>query len=228
MYLEATALLALCHIREGALDKAEPYIAEVLRDDKYIRSKRKRREFHKQVIRRFDEEGALAILREQGFESLDVDEIHEEAGKLLQIATEDEMYIKIADAVPNEVVDFIKKIDKLAKNQLPPADVKYLPPSPDYLEKRDLGRTIFSSVRRVIWSSLCDSESEVYKLWSSGAVAAVFDKKYIAGAVTAALIGQSLGYKMLAVTFTALVMKLGIDMFCEIYHPENIMSARDN
>ena len=43
LYLEATALLALTHLREQDLFAAEPLMAEVLRDDCVIRSETQRR-----------------------------------------------------------------------------------------------------------------------------------------------------------------------------------------
>jgi hypothetical protein len=45
LHLEATTLLAICYLREKKLNLAEPLMAEVLQNDKVIKSKSKRFEF---------------------------------------------------------------------------------------------------------------------------------------------------------------------------------------
>jgi hypothetical protein len=224
VYLEATALLALCYIRKGDLVKAEPLIAEVLRDDKHIKNLQRRREFHRRIIQRFDEEGALSVLVGRGREDLNPDEIHEEAVKFVQTKSEDEIFAHIGENVPREVVDFILKVDQLSRNQLLAKDIRYLPAPGDLVKKSTVGRNVFGSFKRVLYRSLCDPESDIYKAWSKG-MGAVLSGKYIAFAVVAALYGSGLGYKALAVSATALVMKFGIEVFCEQYRPVGVMET---
>ncbi|QJD80691.1 hypothetical protein [Spirosoma rhododendri] len=50
VHLEATALLAIAHLRSNAIDKAEPFVKEVLTNDKVIKSEKKRTEFRKSII----------------------------------------------------------------------------------------------------------------------------------------------------------------------------------
>jgi hypothetical protein len=54
----------------------------------------------------------------------------------------------------------------------------------------------------------------------------VLDKRYLAIAVTTALSGMSIGIKALGVSATALLIKLGIEVFCDRYKPTGIMDVR--
>jgi hypothetical protein len=224
--LEATALLAICYIREGNLRDAEPLMAEVLNNDKNIKSDNRRREFRRSVIQRFDEEGALTGLQSGKTEELDVSEVNARAIELVRSQTEDQIYANLADSLPPEVVSYLLKVDMLARKLLPSVEVKYLPPPPDAKDKRRIGRTVVSSIRRVIWRSLCDPESEIYKLWSTKSLELLFDRKYLTAAVVTTLSGMSIGYTLLAASTVALVMKLGIEIYCDRFRPDGIMAAR--
>jgi hypothetical protein len=157
---------------------------------------------------------------------MDSDKVHEEAVRLLQTKSDDEIFVHIAEHAPREVADFILRIDQLSRRQLTTNDLKYLQPPLDLVRKEVIGKTVFDSLKRVLWRSLCDPESDVYKAWFRAGMGVVLNRGYIAVAVTAALSGSSLGYKALAVSATALLMKIGIEMFCDRFHPGSIMEAR--
>jgi len=63
IYLESTSLLAICYIRMQEIEKAKPYIREVLINQSVIKSERTRRIFHSEIISRFNEEVALCTLK---------------------------------------------------------------------------------------------------------------------------------------------------------------------
>ena len=88
------------------------------------------------------------------------------------------------------------------------------------------GRTVFSSFKRVVYKSLCDPTSEVYKAWYSNAVGSVVDKKYITAAVALALSGQGIGIIALAISAAALVIRVGLDIYCEQYKPATVTEFR--
>lgn len=174
----------------------------------------------------FDKEGVLFALQGKGHDRLDVDEIDAEAVKVVQTQTENEIYQGVTDSLPPSVIDYLLKVDQMARNQLPRADIQYLPPPPNIRERRRIGKTVMGSIRRVIWRSLCDPESDVYKLWNTGLIETVLDRKLITASIAVTMSGMNLGYKLLAVSAAGLVIKMGVEVFCDRYMPEGIMAAR--
>jgi hypothetical protein len=78
----------------------------------------------------------------------------------------------------------------------------------------------------VIWKSLCDPKSEIYKAWYENGMAHVLSKKYYAIVVSAALIDLGFAAQAVAVPVTALLMKLGIEVYCDRYKPAEILDGR--
>ena len=62
LYLEATVLLAVAHLRSQDLFSAEPLMAEALRNDDVITSKPQRDAFRREAIERFDQDEASASM----------------------------------------------------------------------------------------------------------------------------------------------------------------------
>jgi hypothetical protein len=129
-------------------------------------------------------------------------------------------------ALPPESVAFLLRVDTLAKRGLTRTEILYLPGEAQIMEKAELGRTVFRSFKRVLWNSLCDPESDVYKAWFSGGLNCVLDRKYIGSAVAAMLLHLGIGIKALAVSAVALIMKFGIEIYCERFKPDFIVEAR--
>ena len=77
LYLEATALLAVCYLRKKDLKSAQPLIEEALGNLRNISSERQRRKLHANLVKRFEEEGMLAALSQDAspFSLLDADDI---------------------------------------------------------------------------------------------------------------------------------------------------------
>lgn len=226
IYLEATSLLAICHLRNRDIESAKPFMAEVLANVDVIISDHKRRIFKRHLIDRFDEEAVLASLQGCGYDELDYIEIEAAAGLLVQSKNEDEMFLILGETIPEHSVDILIRIDEYALKQLPEADLKYLPGPKLKKERREVGKIVFASFKRILWKSLCDDESDIYQLWVHQGIGAVLDKKYIGAAIIAALSGIGIGLKALSVSAVALVLKFGIEMFCDIYKPESLMEAR--
>jgi hypothetical protein len=228
VYLEATALLAIAQLRRGAIEKAQPFIFEALQlADTSIRSDRRRRQFRRRLVARFEEEAALAAVRGIGEELLDPGELQEAAGYLLQTRTEDELLESLGEALPQTAIQRLLQVDALAKRALPPAEVRLLPTAEDLQQKRELGRKFFAPVRRVLWRSLCDPKSDVYKAWVGEGLGAVLNKKVIGFAVVAAFADLGIGLKALAVPAAALLLKIGVEIFCEVSKPKTLMIGLD-
>lgn len=226
VYLEATTLIAICHIRNGNLDLAEPMIALVLEKSKYIRSDRRRRQFKRRVIQRFKEEATLSALKNTGDDVLKLEQIQNEAGILIQTKNEDEILSDFGRHLPRKVINDLLRIHNFSGKQLPYNERQLLPAPEEIIKEKELGRTVFSSFKRVLWRSLCDPKSDIYKVWFNSGFSAVLDKKYLGIAITAAMNGMSIGIKALAVSATALIIKMGIETYCDRYNPKGIMIDR--
>ncbi|MHB1194852.1 MAG: hypothetical protein ACYC6F_17635 [Longimicrobiales bacterium] len=228
VYLEATALLAICHLRLNDPDKAEPYIAEALRRiDPNITSDKRRAQFRRRVIDVFEAEWVLATLRAtQPFEALDPAQVEDEAGRLVATASEDELMELLGRSVPSEVVERIYRVYDFARTQVPPGEQLYLPSPKDRRRQKEVGKTVYEAARIVVWRSLCDPSNDVYKLWFESGVQAVVNKKVVGTAVVAALGGLTIGWLALAAALTAMIFKMGLDVFCEVSKLEGLMIGR--
>ena len=226
LHLEATALLAIAYLRINEIEKAKPFIREVLQNRKVIKTDSTREKFNKEIIARFDEECALASLKSKSKIETDVDELHKEVIKAASSLTEEQLYDLIGKTVPKLTKDLLFEVDKFSKNQLTYKEQKMLPAPEELMKNEPAGRTVFSAFKRVVYKSLCDPNSEVYKAWYSNAVGSVVDKKYITAAVALALSGQGIGILALVISAAALVLRFGLDIYCEQYKPAGITEFR--
>ncbi|MEN3323998.1 hypothetical protein VP395_09685 [Mariniflexile soesokkakense] len=226
IYLEATTLLAICYLRTNEYEKSKPLISEVLRNDKVIKTERTRQIFKKTIIERFDEEVSLYSIREGFIPKFDIDQIQNEAGIFVATKTEEDIYKYLGSSVPQKTKNLLFDIDNFSKNQLSYEERKFLPSPTELINNESTGKTLFSSLKRVIYNSICDPNSEIYKAWYSNGLSVVLDKKYIAGAVVASLTSLGIGLKALAVSAVALIIRFGLDVYCEHYKPTGIMESR--
>src|SRR5690606_15415513 len=208
------------------IEKAEPLMAEVLKNESYIKSERRRRQFRLNVIKRFEEEGALASFRDKFHERFNAEELQNDAGRLISNENEDQLFTILGKHAPPETKAIILRIEQYARKQLPAADVKLLADPRDRVKDEEVGRTIFSSVKRVLWRSLCDPSSEIYQTWFHKGMGVVLNKLYIGTAVTSALADIGIGIKAIAVPIVALIIKFGIEVYCTKYQPTGIMIER--
>lgn len=223
LHLEATALLAICYLRRKDIAKAEPLMAEVLRNDSVISSERKRWQFRVRMISRFEQEGIVAALVGGDPEPLNVDKVQDAAGQMVRTRSEEEILATVGREVPQEVVKVLLRIHEFASRQLPVREQRLLPSAKTVAENVAIGRTITDAMKRVVWRSLCDPESDVYKMWCTNGMMAVLDRKMIAGAVVAMLAGMKIGAYTLAVAVAALVFKMGLEVFCEVARPNGVL-----
>lgn len=213
VHLEATALLVVCLLRQQKIADAEPLIAKVLQG-KSIRDAARRRHFIESVTARYQLESYISAVKGHVFEALWPEAVDADAIEAVKNKTDDELYAQIAVALPREVLEFVFRVDRAARKQLTMTEVLYLP-SPALLQKQvEQGRSFFASLTLVIWKSLCDPQSEIYKAWYTNGMAHVLSKKYYAIVVSAALVDLGFAAKAVAVPATALLMKLGIEVYC--------------
>jgi len=225
VHLEATALLAVCLLRQKRILDVEPLIQEVP-ISKSIKNPVRRRHFIESVTLRYRLESYISGIRDHGHEILDPDVIDREAINAVQTRSDDELYLQIATALPREVIEFVYRVDRVSRERLTMVEVLYLP-SPAAIERKvEQGKSFFTSLKLVIWKSLCDPQSEIYKAWYTNGMAQVLSKKYYAAVVAAALVDLGFAAKAAAVPVTALLMKMGLEIYCERFKPGEILDGR--
>jgi hypothetical protein len=225
VHLEATALLVVCLLRQQKVLEAEPLISKVL-EGKAIKDASRRRHFIESVASRYQLETYISSVRDVAHGALNVDDVDAAAVEAIKTMTDDELYTQIGSAIPKEVIDIVYRVDRATRKQLAMKEIQYLP-SPAVLEKKvEQGRSFFGSLKLVIWKSLCDPQSEIYKAWYTNGMAHVLSKKYYAIVVTAALVDIGFAAKAVAVPATDLLMKLGIEVYCERFKPGEILDGR--
>jgi hypothetical protein len=227
VHLEATSLLAISYLRSGQPEEAKPLIEQVLRDESSISSEARRRQFRQRIIARFNEEAAIAALRGTGNESLDADAIEAAAGELVRTQSVDQLLSAVGAAIPREVIIRIIDIDQFSRKALSYVELTLLPSPDDFQKREEVGRTVFSSIRIVLYRSLCDPKSDIYQAWTKEGLGAVLNKKFIGTAVAAACIDLGIGLTAIAIPVTALIFRFGIDVYCERYKPKGVMIDRN-
>lgn len=227
-HLEASVLLAICYLRMKDIKKAEPIIRDVLINDKVITSEQKRIVFRKNAIERFDQEGLLFALRSESDSSkieLDYNRLEAEAGDLIRMNyDEGQLFENIGRSIPSSAKSVLLQVDEFAKKQLPSAERIALPSATQVLEDNRVGKTLFSSVKRVLYKSICDTSSEVYKGWYKNGLAGI--TTYITMVVADTLTKLNISIRGLIVIIAALIMKFGIGVYCEHHKPLDIMELR--
>lgn len=227
VHLEATALLAVCLLRRNRHEEAKKHIREVLTNESVIRSPRTRAIFHREIIDRFDEETALFSLRLLEQDKPDIDHIQDEAGKLLASYNEDELFAMLGRSLPESTKSILFDMNDFAQKQLPAAERKLLAPPAAAVTDGQAGKTVFKSLKRVLYNSLCDSNSDVYKAWCTNGLGLILNKKFLASAIIASLGKLGIGYNALLVYALALILRFGLDVYCEHNKPSGIMEIRN-
>lgn len=226
-FLEASSILAICYLRMKNLKKAEPIIREVLTNDSVIKSHTKRIDFRKNIIDRFDEEGLLFAMRDDSstFVRHNYIEIENEAGNLIRHnANEDDLFETIGSNVPSFAKNVLKQVDDFSKKQLPSAERLSLPSGSELMENKKIGKTLFSSLKRVLYSSICDKENDVYKEYTTKGITG------FTSAVTVVVVDTlnklNISVKIMIAAIIAIVIKIGFALYCEHYKPSDIMELR--
>lgn len=226
IYLETISLIAICYLRTKDIASAQIYIQKVLKNHSVIKTERTRNVFHSQIISRFNEEVAIATLTSDKEVFLDEAEVEREAINIIQTLTEDEIFSQIGQRSPKATKDLIFLIHDFSTKQLPSAERLALPAPDQMIKDKEVGITVFDSVKRVIYNSLCNVESEIYKVWFNNGMQMVLSKGYIKSAVVSCLVNIGFGFSMIASSIVALIMKFGIEVYCTKYKPIYISEIR--
>lgn len=226
-HLEATALLGICYLRKGNVDLAKKYLRETVRKINNIQSDKRRRQFHKRLLTRIEEECVLSGLVDFGGGKLDLDEVHDCAIELVKTKSEEEIAEILGTLLPPKSIFLLTSVREFTVNEIIIGDRKFLPAPPDTKKPRELGLKAQAALKRVAWKSVCDPETELFKAWPGG-LGVAYNKTYITAAIMASLSTWKITATMLAASVVALVMKFGATTFCETFVPGSVMIERSD
>ena len=228
LHLEATVLLAIAHLRSRDLFSAEPLMAEALRNEDVITSISQRDVFRCEAIDRFDQEGALAAMAKVHPEFMHEAKVHQDALNLLRKGlSEQDLEEDLGSRIPQQVKEFILKVDVLSRKLLPHETRLLLPHSADVVKNRHVSQIVFRGVKRRLYNYVCDENSETYQAWIHGGLDTICSKGYIASSVVAVLADLKISIPAVAVGLTALLMQKGITNFCSTNKPKRFMELRN-
>lgn len=227
IYLETISLIAVCYLRMKEIELAKEYIQLVLKNKSVIKTEKTRKIFHSAIINRFNEEIALATLTGAEDVFMSEKEIELESIRIIQTLSDDEIFSTIGQLAPNSTKDLIYLVHDFSVKQLPYSERLALPSPEQKIKDREVGITVFQSVKRVLYNSLCNPESDIYKAWYNNGMQLLLDKKYIISSVVGCLTNIGFGASMIAASIVALVSKFGIEIYCTKYKPAYIHEIRD-
>lgn len=221
-YVEATALLGICYVRDNKIEEAKKCLKEAFVSINKITSARRRQQFQRRFLERIEHECILAGLGSGAVAKMDIEAVHEHAISLIQTKSTDEISEIIGNALPGESILLLKSVRSYVVLQVPEDDRKLLMPAKEAEKSTVVGKKASVAFKRVAWRSLCSTESEVYKLWSSSLTAAC-NGKLVTAAIISSLSGLKIGNITLAAALSALAMKFSAEVFCERFAPESVM-----
>lgn len=222
IYLEATGLLGICHLRKKNIEEAKKYIREAVLSINNIRSNARRNQFQKRIIDRIETESILGFISVENAKKIDEELIQKEAIKLIQSKSETQIYEQIGQVIPRNLYDAITGIKDYSVNLLPAHDQKLLYPARKTISKAKFGKKIIGSIHRIVWRSVCNPDSQIFKLWNKK-IPEVYNQGYFLVAVATTYAKFSLGFPLLASGVLAIMMQYSAKEFCENYSPQDIM-----
>lgn len=225
LYLEASSLLAVCHLRSKDTSSAKTLIKEVIEKINNIGSVRTKHQFQKRLIERIEEECILTELIGTNDVPMNVDEIEAKAILLIQHNSDVEIFKLIGNSVPTASINLLRDVRTYSLNQLPAPDRKLLPSPEKSEEPKKIGKTTFAIIKRIAWKTICNPDSTIYKLWKNR-IPKVFNEGYFSAAVVTTMGDFKIGIPLLASGISALVMKYTAEEFCDISKPKGLMIDR--
>lgn len=222
LYLEASALLSICLLRQNKPKESKTIIRDVVKKVNNISSDRTRRKFQKRFVARIEEECILVSLFNTADTDMDPSKIHEKAVLLIQKNSEAEILKLIGNSVPTSGILLLRDVRNYSIKQLPAPDQKLLP-APENAEKPlNIGKRTLALLRRIAWKTFCQPDSEIYKVWSQR-MPKMFGEGYFAAAIVATLKSWTIGAPMIASGIVAIALQYSAEEFCELAKPKGIM-----
>lgn len=187
-WLSAHANLAILYLKTNRFEESKNHIHVVLSNEQVIKSENRRKKFHQQFIERLEEEAVIFCLRARGNGArIDSAKLEDDVARLFQRnLSETEMIVELAEVAPIEVSQFLLKIERYARDQLPyRMELLPQPRSESSEEKEFVGKRIFKALKRRSYAALCDPNSQVNKLWTEKGIGGLFSGSIISSSIGA-------------------------------------------
>jgi|SRR5882724_917532 len=223
--LEATFLEGVCLLRQKKIEQAKKLFRAVLLNLRKIKSVKSRQLLEKRIIERIEEESILTHLVGTHESALIADKVHEQAVTLIQTKSEDEILELIGRSLPSGAVQLMLDLRRDAILQLPSSDIKCLPSPTEAAKPINLGRRIWTVLKRIGWKTLCDPESPIFKLWSTK-VPEIYSASFFAKALCDAFEHRRIEIPAIVAGVAAIAMKYSAHEFCDRAKPPSIMEVR--
>ncbi len=224
LHAEASFFLAICFLRQKRLDEAKVLFRRVISEVNKLQSPDTRRLLQKRILQRIEEESVLAGLIGLDDGVMNPDMIQKEAVILLQ-KPQDEIMELMGRYVPPSAYALLQNVRNDVFLQLPVPDQKLLPAPGQANQALHVGKRAFAVLHRIGWSTFCDPQSALFKLWSKKTTE-VYTAPYFATAIIGTFTNWKIGLPMLAAGVVAIAMKYGAQEFCALTRPDSIMETR--
>lgn len=217
-WLSAHANLAILYLKINRFEESKNHIHVVLSNEQVIRNEDRRKKFHQQFIERLEEEAVIICLRKRNCAAkIDPEKLENDVARLFQRnLSETEMIVELAEVAPIEVSQFLLRIDRYARDQLP-YRMEMLPgPRPDSSEEKEfVGKRIFKALKLRSFAALCDPNSQVNKLWTEKGIGGLFAGSIIGSSIGAVFQKHEIACGALAAPFVGMMLKVGIEAVCD-------------
>lgn len=194
-------------------------IKEVLDSELLNSSGMEMDEWRRRLISKVELELILFSLKNDNKHFYNRIDIEKEVDRIIDGKSELEICEEIGLAVPNATRELLSLLNKQSSNQLTSKTLLVLPEQEAKEKNSKVGKTVFDSIKKVLYNSLCSPESEIYKTWFNNGMKVFLSKECIGAAVISCLVKLEIGIQLLAAPLIALIMKFGIEVFCEKCRP---------
>lgn len=222
LFQEASFLLAIGKMHSHDLDGAEKNLRASLHSTA-IKDPNRRKEFLRRISKRFEEESLITSLG-TGDASIDIDKVIAQVEKnFVSNISDDEIMGEIGRVVPQQALEFVKRMSDMANRQLTHHERKMLPPPPASKDIIRIGQTTFAALSRRLWLSICPPESKFQM-----ALDAAQDPKTIVIGIVTELTSQGFGFPvtMALAGISTYLLKITINGYCTKFQPTPIMKHR--
>lgn len=220
-HLEASAMLAVCYLRQGRLDEAKPLITFVFDNLGLIRSEQRREQFRRRFTERAQGESILSSLMEETADRLEPQRVQTEAEKLVT-KDESELIETLGQSVPREGLLLLEGTQRHLAGLLPAPERLLLPARGQKEPPQSIGKKTLGALHQIIWKTLCDPSGKVYRHWIENPSKALGNLSIAAGIIAACKSWHICSIAAVA-PLVALAMRMGAKKCCHAFKPNTVM-----
>lgn len=221
IHQEATTLLSIAELHLHNYSQSAKYF-KIAVNSPAIKNDNNRIKFIENIIRIYEEESILTSLESSQHIEYDSKDLLKEVQYYLSRSySESDLIENIGRNTPPSSVDFMNKMNELAKNQLSYQEQKMLPPPPGCQDIKKIGDRVFNSINRRLWNLVCPTNAKLQTV-----IKKLDDPGIIAAAIFTEIATIGIPFKAVIAAITTITIKHGIKSYCTKFPPRNIMDFR--